>query len=173
MAKVPFSKLNLKSNTGVSVIDFNEYAIEVSRYLPFKEKTELVSNIINYSVDENGFYNPLKVKLYMTLEVIYAYTNLTFTAKMKEDPFKLYDTFVSSGLFNRIVSEIDPSDWEAIQKDVWDTIKNIYDYRNSALGILEAISTDYSNLQLDANEITDKLLSPDNLSTLKQLAPLA
>lgn len=173
MAKIPFSKLGLKTNANIGVISWDEYNIEVNRYLPFKAKTELVSNIINYSVDENGFYNPLKVKLYMVLEIVYAYTNLTFTPKMKEDPFKLYDAIVSSGLFDQIVREIDPSDWAAIQQDVWDTIKNIYDYRNSALGILETISTDYGNLKLEANEITDKLLSPDSLTTLKQLAPLA
>lgn len=173
MAKVPFSKLGLKVNSDVTVITFNDYDIEVSRYLPFKEKTELASNIINYSVDDNGFYNPLKVKLYMVLEVVYAYTNLTFTPKMKEDPFKLYDALVSSGLFEQIVHAIDPSDWATIQKDVWDTIENIYNYRNSAMGILEMISTDYSNLQLNAEGITDKLLNPESLSTLKALAPLA
>lgn len=173
MAKVPFSKLGLKVNSDVTVITFNDYDIEVNRYLPFKEKTELASNIINYSVDDNGFYNPLKVKLYMVLEVVYAYTNLTFTPKMKEDPFKLYDALVSSGLFEQIVHAIDPSDWATIQKDVWDTIENIYNYRNSAMGILEMISTDYSNLQLSAEDITDKLLNPESLSTLKALAPLA
>lgn len=173
MAKVPFSKLGLKVNSDVTVITFNDYDIEVNRYLPFKEKTELASNIVNYSVDDNGFYNPLKVKLYMVLEVVYAYTNLTFTPKMKEDPFKLYDAIVSSGLFEQIVHAIDPSDWATIQKDVWDTIENIYNYRNSAMGILEMISTDYSNLQLNAEDITDKLLNPESLSTLKALAPLA
>ena len=173
MAKVPFSKLGLKVNSDVTVITFNDYDIEVNRYLPFKEKTELASNIINYSVDDNGFYNPLKVKLYMVLEVVYAYTNRTFTPKMKEDPFKLYDAIVSSGLFEQIVHAIDPSDWATIQKDVWDTIEYIYNYRNSAMGILEMISTDYSNLQLNAEDITDKLLNPESLSTLKALAPLA
>lgn len=173
MAKVPFSKLGLKVNNDITIITFNDYDIEVKHYLPFKEKTELASNIINYSVDDNGFYNPLKVKLYMVLEVVYAYTNLTFTPKMKEDPFKLYDALVSSGLFEQIIHAIDPGDWAAIQKDVWDTIENIYNYRNSAMGILEMISTDYSNLQLNAEDITDKLLNPESLSTLKALAPLA
>jgi hypothetical protein len=41
------------------------------------------------------------------------------------------------------------------------------------MGILEMISTDYSNLQLNAEDITDKLLNPESLSTLKALAPLA
>lgn len=173
MAKVPFSKLGLKVNNDITIITFNDYDIEVSRYLPFKEKTELVSNIINQSVDDNGFYNPLRIKLYTVLETVYAYTNLTFTAKMKEDSHKLYDMIVSSGLFDKIIAEIDPVDWSTIQKDVWDTVKSIYDYRNSILGILETISTDYSDLKLEANEITDTLLNPESLSTLKSLAPLA
>lgn len=173
MAKIPFSKLGLKTNTDIGFISVNDCTIEVSRYLPFKEKTELVSNIINNSVDDNGFYNPLRIKLYTVLETVYAYTNITFTAKMKEDPHKLYDNLVSSGLFAKIISEIDPSDWDAIQKDVWDTVKSIYDYRNSVLGILETVATDYSDLKLDINEITSQLLDPEALSTLKSLAPLA
>ena len=50
----------------------------VSFYLPLKDKIELVNNVINQSVDDNGFYNPIRVKLYMTLEIVYAYTNISF-----------------------------------------------------------------------------------------------
>ncbi len=177
MAKVPFSKLDVKIN-GSDCKNFYYNAqsepvyYEVKQYLPIKEKMELVSRIINQSVDENGFYNPMRVKLYMVLEIMYAYTNLSFTAKMKEDPFKLYDLIVSTGIFTDVVNVIREHDWTEIQASVWDTIKNIYEYRNSAAGILEAISADYSNLNLDANALTDTLLSPENLSTLKELAPL-
>ena len=71
----------------------------ICHYLPFKEKLELVSNIINKSIDDNGFYNPMRVKMNMVLEVTYAYTNLSFTEKMKEDSFKLYDILMSTGIF--------------------------------------------------------------------------
>ena len=54
---------------------------EVKKYLPIEEKMEMISNIINQSVDDNGFYNPMRIKIFTTLEVIYAYTNLNFTAK--------------------------------------------------------------------------------------------
>ena len=96
MAKVPFSKLQAVMNSSESILSYSnkageEIKYEVKSYLPFKEKLELVSSVINQSVDENGFYNPMRVKLYMTLETVYAYTNLSFTEKMKEDPFKLYD----------------------------------------------------------------------------------
>jgi hypothetical protein len=50
----------------------------------------------------------------MTLEVVYAYTNLSFTDKMKEDPFKLYDILVSTGIFADITNIICEKDWAEI-----------------------------------------------------------
>ena len=146
-----------------------EIKYEVKHYLPFKEKLELVSNIINKSIDDNGFYNPMRVKMNMVLEVTYAYTNLSFTEKMKEDPFKLYDILVSTGIFEDIVNVIREKDWIEIQDNVWATIKNIYEYKNSVMGILDTVSTDYSNLNLDANEIKETLSDTNNLKLLRDV----
>jgi hypothetical protein len=60
---------------------------------------------------------------------------------------------VSSGLFYEIQSCIWEKDWEEIKKTIITTIDNIYKYKNSAMGILEAVSTDYTNLNLNASEI--------------------
>ena len=45
----------------------------------------------------------------------------------------------------------------------------IYTYPNSALGILDSIGRDYSNLNLDATEIQKKLADPENLTLLKNV----
>ena len=169
MAKVPFSKLGLKVDNTVNTITVGEQTVEVIYYLPFKSKIELVANIINQSVDENNYYNPMKVHLYMVLGTVEAYTNLSFTAKQKEDPFKLYDMFMSSGLFDNIIAHINPKDWHDIQDNTWSVIKNLYDYKNSAMGILEMVSADYSNLNLDATNIQAALGDPENLTLLKEV----
>ena len=174
MAKVPFSKLQASVNGCDACVSYmnrsgEEIKYEVKHYLPFKEKLELVSNIINKSIDDNGFYNPMRVKMNMVLEVTYAYTNLSFTEKMKEDPFKLYDILVSTGIFADIINVICEKDWIEIQDSVWATINNIYNYRNSVMGILEFVKEDYSNLNLDASEIQKKLADPDNMSLLKEV----
>lgn len=174
MAKIPFSKLQVKVNNEVTLLSYNNSAgepvnYEVKRYLPFVEKLELVSRIINNSIDDNGFYNPMRVKLYMTLEVVYAYTNLSFTDKMKEDPFKLYDILISTGIFNDIINCICDKEWPEIQENVWDTIENIYNYRNSVLGILEAVKEDYQGVSFDASEINKNISNPENLELLKQV----
>ena len=174
MAKVPFSKLQAKVDGGVTRNSYynlagEEVYYEVKHYLPFEEKLELVSRIINQSTDDNGFYNPMRVKLYMVLEIVFAYTNLSFTEKMKEDPFKLYDILVSTNIFTDIVNVIREKDWVEIQDNVWSTIKNIYDYKNSVLGIVDILKEDYSSLNFDASEIQTKLADPSNMSLLKDV----
>ena len=178
MAKVPFSKLQANLKTDVIECSYNNknnepIIFEVKTYLPFEKKLELVSNVINQSIDDNGFYNPMRVKLFMTLEIIYAYTNLNFTDKMKEDPFKLYDILVSTGIFANIIEAICENDWIEIQENVWATIKNLYDYKNSAMGILDMISTDYKNVDFDLSAIQEKLADPNSLDLLKEILPLA
>ena len=133
MAKVPFSKFQAKVDSGITKLFYSnlageEICYEVKHYLPIQEKLELVGRIVNYSVDDNNFYNPMRVKIFMVLEVTYAYTNLSFTEKMKDDPFKLYDTLVSTGIFANIIDVIRENDWQEIQQNVWDVIKNIYDF---------------------------------------------
>ena len=174
MAKIPFSKLDVKVNTRDFVMCHENskgevIQYEVKNYLPIKEKMDLVSRIINQSTDDNGFYNPMRVKLYTILEVVYAYTNLTFTPKQKEDPFKLYDLLVSTGLYGDITSHICAEDLEELEGSIWDTIKSIYNYRNSVMGILENISSDYSGLSLEASEIQKKLAEGDGINFLQEV----
>lgn len=174
MAKVPFSKLQTSIDNSVTNNIFydkngKEVIYGVKHYLPFNEKLEMITKIINQSIDDNGFYNPMRVKLYSTLEIVYAYTNLSFTEKQKEDPFKLYDLFVSTGVFKDILNSIGDDELSDIYESIKTTIDNIYKYKNSALGILESITTDYSALNLEASDIQEKLANEENLGLLKDV----
>ena len=169
MAKVSFTKLGLKLNQDIKTVEFNDQIIEVKQYLPINEKLELISNVINSAHDNNNFANPIKLNLFMVLEMLYAYTNINFTDKQKEDPAKLYDIVVSSGLVGLISREILEEEIETIATGIQESAEAIYKYRNSALGILETISTDYSNLNLDATEIQKKIGDPENMAFLKDV----
>lgn len=169
MAKVSFTKLGLKKNEEVGILHINEQDIEVKQYLPINEKLELISSVINSAADENNFSNPVKENVFLTLEILYHYTNINFTDKQKEDPVKLYDLVVSSGLVNKVTDLIPEEELDEVINGLAQSVKAIYTYKNSALGILESISQDYSTLNLDATEIQQELADPDNMALLKQV----
>ena len=169
MAKVSFTKLGLKKNEDVGILHINEQDIEVKQYLPINEKLELISSVINSAADENNFSNPVKENVFFTLELLYHYTNINFPHKQKEDPVKLYDLVVSSGLVNKVTDLIPEEELDEVINGVAQSVKAIYAYKNSILGILESISQDYSSLNLDATEIQQKLADPDNMALLKQV----
>lgn len=166
MAKVSFTKLNLKCDQEIDIF-WNNEMITIKTYLPMEEKLTLVSNVINQSIDDNGYYNPMKIKVFLTLEIMYAYTNINFTEKMKENPLKTYDAIVGSGLFDLVQTNIGVAEVEQLINGVDETIKSIYSYKNSVMGILDNISKDYSNLSLDASKIQKELADPENMELLR------
>lgn len=168
MAKQTFSKLNLKINNSISTIIINDIEIEVKKYLPMSEKMELVANVINAAADDNNFANPMKLEIFTALEIIYAYTNLSFTDKQKEDPAKLYDLLFTNGVISEVSNKIG-DEKIIIEKYVTECTNAIYTYKNSVLGLLEAVSQDYSNLSLNAADIQQKLNDPENMELLRNV----
>jgi len=169
MAKIGFTKLGLKKLDEIKTIEIGENTIEVKQYLPVNEKLSLIERVVNLSQDENNFPNPIKIDVIGSIEMIAAYTNITFTEKQKEDIGKLYDLLEENGIIDKIIAAIPEIEYEFLINGIDKTIDAVYDYRNSALGILEAIKTDYSNLDLEATEIQKKLSDPEALSTVKEV----
>lgn len=169
MAKVAFSKLGLKINSDIKTIEFNEQIIEIKQYLPVNEKLELITEVLNNSADENNFANTVKVDIYVTVSIIEAYTNISFTEKQKENIAKLYDFVISTGFYDSVINHIPHAELESVKNSIYTMINEIYHYRNSALGILESVSSDYSNLQLDVQQLQSALADPSNMTLLKDV----
>ena len=169
MAKVSFTKLGLTKNTKVGTFTLNDQIIEVKQYLPIQEKMELISSVLNSCQDENNFINEAKMSMFMHLEIAYKYTNINFTEKQKENPVKLFDLLAGNGFFDDLFTVIPQSEYKSIMFWLDKTANHIYDYRNSIYGILDAMNTDYSNLDLDITNISKKLSDPNNLELLKNI----
>lgn len=167
MAKISFTKLNLHKNDEVASFEWNDQTIEVKQYLPIQEKMDLISSVLNQCQDENNFINEAKLSLFMDLEMVFKYTNINFTEKQKEDPAKLYDLLAGSGLFDEIFHCVPESEYKCIAIWLNKTAEHIYSYRNSIYGILDAMNTDYNNLELDAEALKQKIADPDSLELLK------
>ena len=172
MAKIAFSKLGLTKDKldEFQTVEFNDQTVEVKQYLPIAEKAELISRVLNNSVDDDaGYYNNLKLDMWLALEIVYAYSNINLTEKQKSDPMKLYDLLSSNKLLNLIIGLVPESEFYYLTKVTHELATAIYTYRNSVLGILDSIGRDYSNLNFDATEIQKKLADPENLTLLKNI----
>ena len=170
MAKVAFTKLGLKRKDEVKTVNINNNVIEVKQYLPINDKLALISRVINLSHDSsNNFANPVQVEVIGTVEIIMAYTNLSFTEKQKEDYAKLYDLLEENGITKDLISAIPEDEYAFLINGINESIEAVYKYQDSILGILEVISQDYSNLDFDATKIQQQLADPDNLSLLKDV----
>ena len=170
MAKVAFTKLGLKRKDEVKTVNINNNVIEVKQYLPINDKLALISRVINLSHDSsNNFANPVQVEVIGTIEIIAAYTNLSFTEKQKEDYAKLYDLLEENSITKDLIGAIPEDEYAFLIDGINDSIEAVYKYQNSILGILETVSQDYSNLELDATKIQEKMANPDNLAMLKDV----
>lgn len=169
MAKIGFTKLSLKRKNEVKTITINNKQIEIKQYLPVNEKLDLIARVINGAHDQNNFPNPIKIEVIGTLEMIMAYTNISFTEKQKEDIPKLYDLLEENGIIKDIISQIPEDEYNFIIDGINKTVDAVYTYNNSVLGILEAVSKDYSNLDFDATQIQKKMADPENLKLVRDV----
>lgn len=169
MAKIGFTKLSLKRKNETKTISINNNQIEIKQYLPVNEKLDLIARVINGAHDQNNFPNPIKIEVIGTLEMIMAYTNISFTEKQKEDIPKLYDLLEENGVIKDIISQIPEDEYNFIIDGINKTVDAVYTYNNSVLGILEAVSKDYSNLDFDATQIQKKMADPDNLKLVRDV----
>lgn len=169
MAKVSFTKLGLKKKEEIKNITINDQVIEVKQYLPISDKINIITNVIENSADDNNFANPVKVEVFANLEIMYAYTNISFTDKQKEDPTKLYDLLEENGVIAEVIAAIPENEYALLLGWIDETIEAFYKYRNSVLGILDTISADYSNLSLDATNLQKQIADPENIKLLKSI----
>ena len=174
MAKVGLTKLELQKEIPPYEFDWgNGNVIEIKQYLPIQEKLELISRVINKSIDEGKFYNPGKVQLFFDLELAYTYTNINFTEKQKEDFLKTYDLLASNGFFQSLKGVwMSSSEIDCLKKWLKESLESIYQYNQSVMGILENVKNNYNELDFDINNIQAAIQNPENLSLLKELMPL-
>ena len=145
MAKISFNKLGLKKQNKIVTLTIGDQDIEIKQYLPIEEKLDFLTRVINKVVEQSpNFPNSVQTTTFFALEMIYTYTNIQFTEKQKEDFCKTYNLMDENGLISKILDCIPNSEKHVLQNGLNSILSELYVYRNSARGILESLSTDYS-----------------------------
>lgn len=170
MVKVNVTKLNKIKSLDPIDIKIGEETISVVQYLPLEKKLTIMQNIIEQAGNnEEGFYNIVKLSVFYTIEMLRAYTNISFTEKQLEDPQKLYDIIVLNNIWETVKDSIPEKERDYIWDNTCALAREITEYNHSALGILKLMSDDYENLNFDVQEITEKLSDRTNLDLVRNL----
>ena len=170
MAKPTFSKLKLQLNKNTVPVQVGEQTIAVKQYLPIEEKLELISKVIMQAHEpESNYNNPVKTDALIALELIFAYTDLVFTDKQKEDLPKLYDLLHCNNIDTMVIEAIGKYEYDEIRTGVYRSIDAIYAYQNSVLGFLDNIKQEQDMLDFDIEELQKKLATSENLDVVKDV----
>ena len=170
MAKVSFTKLNKIKSFDPIEITIGDQKIEVEQYLPLEKKVDLITAVIEQSGNgEEGFFNIVKLEAYYIIEMIKAYTNISFTEKQLEDTTKLYDAIRLNDVWAGVADVIPEVEQDYIWENILALAREITTYNNSVLGVLKAVSNDRDALNFDVSEIMSQLTNPEAISLLKSM----
>ena len=168
MAKVSFGTLKLKKQETTTTIKIADKDIEVLNYLPIEDKYDLIQATLQQSVEGIGF-NEILIEMNFYLNVVFLYSNISFTETQKEDRYKLYDILESNGIINEIVNAIPVQEFKNLM-DSFDLEKKRVGRENrSSAGILNNI---ISKLPNKAQETSD-ILKNINFEDMKDVVNFA
>ena len=168
MAKVAFSTLKLKQNKDVKTFKFADKDIEVLQYLPASDKYDLIMGTLQECNVDNVFNEFLK-EVYFNLNLVFMYTNLTFTDKQKEDMTELYDILDSNGFFNMVIENIPKEEYEFLVLSMEEIQTAMERYDQSIAG---ALAKGF-NVLPQAVEATMSAMKNFNINDYKEVVDFA
>lgn len=136
--KISYANMKLKVNTEVKTFEFGGQKVEVLQYLPAQDKYDLLMVTLQKSI-ENGAYNEFKLNLYFELNLVYLYTNISFTEKQREDELKIYDNLKSNGFFDLFYENINENEYNELLNQLTILKADTMSYRTSAGAVLNNI----------------------------------
>ena len=173
MAKVSFTKLNKIKSLSPVEITIGDQKIEVAQYLPLEDKVKLITSVIEQSGNgEEGFFNIVKLDAYYIIEMVKAYTNISFTDKQLEDATKLYDAIRLNDVWAAVADAIPGAERSYVWENIMALARETTAYNNSVLGVLKAVSSNRDDLNFDITELMEQIKDPEALSLLKGMVDL-
>lgn len=169
---ISYASMKLKVDMSTKTINLeNGVSIEVLKYLPIKEKYNLIEKTLQKSF-ENNIYNPVKLDMYFALNLVYLYSNINFTDKQKEDEEKLYDALQSNGILDKIIDAIDDEEYNYLYTLLVETENKRNTYEKSLIGLLDTFS---NKVNTDSDILQDILNSfdPSQLQNVMKFAQAA
>ena len=167
--KISYANMKLKTNTNVKTFDFCGQKVQVLQYLPAQDKYDLLMITLQKSLENGGTYNEFKLNLYFELNLVYMYTNISFTEKQREDELKIYDNLKSNGFFELFFEAMNEDEYNELFAQLNAIKKANFKNRTSVGAVINKLIDD-----LPANaEIAAKIVENFDINKYKEVVDFA
>ena len=151
------------------MITINEQEIEVAQYMPIQDKLAMIERILNFTIDNTGFLNPVRLEVFTVLEIISTYTNINITDKMMENAPKTYDSLMINGVIDAIIEAIPEDEYNAVFDAIEDCAEHTVSYLNSFAGMIKTVTENYDATKMNVEEIMNTLDDPEKVGLVKDI----
>lgn len=169
MAKVSLKAITPVKKVDPQIIKIGEQEVEVIQYLPVNDKLALVERVLNLTIDDTGFLNPVRLEVYAILEIVKTYTNISITDKMMENAPSTYDLLMINEVLDNVIAAIPEDEYDAIFDAIEDCAEHTVKYLNSFVGMMKTVTNDYDATKLNVEEIMKTLDQPDKIGLVKDI----
>lgn len=145
-------KINISSFGEITVAeytyrDFDGVSVAMRRVAPYVDIMETIQWAVNQIVDDRPFASAPLQKMITDLAILRVYTNLELEDfKSSDELYHIYDILTSAEVISGVADYVDSDQASFIRSGISNTVKNIISYRNSATGIIAAM-TEQSEMQ--------------------------
>jgi hypothetical protein len=165
---INYSDLGLSVNKTRSSFKFQDLEIEISNYLPIRDKYDLVMTTIQKS-KEGLYYNVIKLNMFFKLHLIYMYTDIVFSQSDYADEAKVYDELVCSGFMDAFLKAFPTEEYNTLLTLVQDVASDVAATERSAGAVVQSLIQDLPGNASKAVE-TLKEINPDSFKSLLEAA---
>lgn len=158
MAKVAFSKLKFDKTEVVNKVTIGGEEVEVLAYAPISLKRDIIDLSIESASDDFGGISDVVAEAFFDVFTVMSYTNISFTAKQKEDTLGLYDTLQKGGVFEIVLGAIPEEELAYLHDSFERALKAERKQRNSFAGTIKALT---NSLPGALNQMSESVNSVD------------
>lgn len=119
-------------------VSWKDKTIKITTYLPIEQKIDLIVAAI-HKAQESQIIDPIKLKMFYELNLVYMYTDVVFSKKDREDEYALYDALTNSGFLSTVIKTIPASEITLLSKMLNEEKEAVIAFRTSSVGIVNTI----------------------------------
>lgn len=147
--KIRLSALGVIEEIAPQYVQIGEAVITVERFIPYEKMLDMVQWCIDYIINDRPFISaPLK-RIIKDFAILNFFTNIDFNFLDEyhdmADIYEEYDFVARFGVMEKVKEHISPEYLEFFDKTLDETLESITAYRNSAVGVIDALSANAKN----------------------------